>query len=133
VRSPLLLLALWLLMATAACPASQEKGGSGGAGRTGGSAGGGSGTGKARPWLEPCKPEWTQAQCCTHYCECMAKSCPKQTPADCMNTCVNTKTWNLRCRVEQCFESRNPKYPADGPSHCGHAVEKPPKCQNLVP
>jgi hypothetical protein len=41
--------------------------------------------------------------------------------------------WNLKCRVEQCFEALDPKYPMDKASHCGHAVEKPPKCQGIIP
>jgi len=42
-------------------------------------------------------------------------------------------TWNLKCRVEQCFEALNPGSPQDKGSHCGHAVEKPLKCQGIIP
>jgi hypothetical protein len=80
-----------------------------------------------------CGKDWTREQCCAHYCTCMTKNCAAQTPNDCVATCVATKTWKLDCRVEQCFETLNPKYPMDAKSHCGHAVEKPLKCQGLVP
>jgi hypothetical protein len=86
-----------------------------------------------RPWLMLCGKDWTREQCCAHYCTCMMKNCTAQTPTDCVATCVATKTWKLDCRVEQCFETLNPKYPMDAKSHCGHAVEKPLKCQGLVP
>jgi hypothetical protein len=86
-----------------------------------------------RPWLVLCGKDWPREQCCAHYCTCMMKNCAAQTPNDCVATCVATKTWKLDCRVEQCFETLNPKYPMDAKSHCGHAVEKPLKCQGLVP
>jgi hypothetical protein len=86
-----------------------------------------------RPWLMLCGKDWSREQCCMHYCTCMMKNCAAQTPNDCVATCVATKTWKLDCRVEQCFETLNPKYPMDAKSHCGHAVEKPLKCQGLVP
>ena len=86
-----------------------------------------------RPWLMLCGKDWPREQCCAHYCTCMMKNCAAQTPNDCVATCVATKTWKLDCRVEQCFETLNPKYPMDAKSHCGHAVEKPLKCQGLVP
>jgi hypothetical protein len=64
----------------------------------------------------------------------MMTNCAAQTPTNCVATCsAPGNTWNLKCRVEQCFEALNPKYPADKGSHCGHAVEKPPKCQGIIP
>jgi hypothetical protein len=82
----------------------------------------------------PCQADWTRAQCCMHYCTCMATNCPATAPANCVATCsAPGNNWNLRCRVEQCFEALDPKYPMDKASHCGHAVEKPPKCQGIIP
>jgi hypothetical protein len=92
------------------------------------------GTLATHPWVIPCEPEWTRAQCCMHYCTCMTTTCAGQAPANCVATCsAPDNKWNLKCRVEQCFEALNPKYPADKGSHCGHAVEKPPKCQGIIP
>jgi hypothetical protein len=87
-----------------------------------------------RPWIEPCDPSWTRAQCCMHYCTCMMKNCASRLPAMCVETCsAPGNTWNLKCRVEQCFEALNPGSPQDKGSHCGHAVEKPLKCQGIIP
>jgi hypothetical protein len=92
------------------------------------------GTLATHPWVIPCEPEWTREKCCMHYCTCMTTNCPSTAPANCVATCsAPDNKWNLKCRVEQCFEALNPKYPADKGSHCGHAVEKPPKCQGIIP
>jgi hypothetical protein len=85
-----------------------------------------------RYWLHWCQPEWPKAQCCAFYCDCMKTTCPGTLPASCQTAC-ESGNWNLKCRVEQCFEANNPGYPMDKGSHCGHAVEKPPKCQGLTP
>jgi hypothetical protein len=131
--------------ATGGAYATGGAGPTGGAGATGGMSGSGGAPAAAsdaapsvatdggRPWLMPCPKDWTREQCCMHYCGCMMKNCAAQTPANCQATCVATTTWKLDCRVEQCFESLNPNYPMDGPSHCKHAVEQPLKCQNLQP
>jgi hypothetical protein len=138
--------------------ASAATGGTGGSGGSGGSGGAGAddagspvpaadGGGDApvsvardggrdglRPWIEPCAPEWTRAQCCMHYCACMMKNCAERLPPSCVETCTAPgNNWNLKCRVEQCFESTNPNNTKDRASHCGHAVEKPLKCQGLIP
>jgi len=69
-----------------------------------------------------------------HYCTCMMKNCASRLPAMCVETCsAPGNTWNLKCRVEQCFEALNPGSPQDKGSHCGHAVEKPLKCQGIIP
>jgi hypothetical protein len=92
------------------------------------------GTLAAHPWVIPCQADWTREQCCMHYCTCMMTNCPTTLPANCVTTCAAPgNKWNLKCRVEQCFEGLNPKYPMDKGSHCGHAVEKPPKCQGIIP
>ena len=78
------------------------------------------------PWVVPCESGATMQQCCMHYCDCMMKNCPATLPANCQMACEAGK-WNLKCRVEQCFEALDPNYPMDKGSHCGHAVEKPPK------
>jgi hypothetical protein len=92
------------------------------------------GTLAAHPWVIPCQADWTRAQCCMHYCTCMTTNCPSTAPANCVATCSAAgNNWNLKCRVEQCFEALDPKYPMDKASHCGHAVEKPPKCQGIIP
>jgi hypothetical protein len=85
-----------------------------------------------RYWLHWCQPDWPKAQCCAFYCDCMKTTCPGTLPASCQMAC-ETGNWNLKCRVEQCFEANNPGFPMDKGSHCGHAVEKPPKCQGLTP
>jgi hypothetical protein len=87
-----------------------------------------------KPWIEPCDPTWTPAMCCMHYCNCMMKNCADRAPANCVATCTAPgNNWNLKCRVEQCFEALNPRAPQDKGSHCGHAVEKPLKCQGIIP
>jgi len=92
------------------------------------------GTLATHPWVIPCQADWTRAQCCMHYCMCMTTNCPSTAPANCVTTCsAPGNNWNLKCRVEQCFEALDPKYPMDKASHCGHAVEKPPKCQGIIP
>jgi hypothetical protein len=92
------------------------------------------GTLATHPWVIPCQADWTRAQCCMHYCMCMTTNCPSTAPANCVATCSSPgNNWNLKCRVEQCFEALDPKYPMDKASHCGHAVEKPPKCQGIIP
>jgi hypothetical protein len=99
-----------------------------------GSAGGLGGMLATHPWVIPCQADWTRAQCCMHYCTCMTTNCPSTAPANCVAACsAPGNTWNLKCRVEQCFEALDPKYPMDKASHCGHAVEKPPKCQGIIP
>jgi hypothetical protein len=85
-----------------------------------------------RYWLQWCQADWPKAQCCAFYCSCMQTTCPGTLPASCQTACEGGN-WNLKCRVEQCFEARNPNVPQDKGSHCGHAVEKPPKCQGLTP
>jgi hypothetical protein len=92
------------------------------------------GTLATHPWVIPCQADWTRAQCCMHYCTCMMTNCASTLPANCVATCsAPGNNWNLKCRVEQCFEALDPKYPMDKASHCGHAVEKPPKCQGIIP
>jgi hypothetical protein len=99
----------------------------------GGSVGDGGGI-PGHEWVIPCQADWPRAQCCMHYCTCMMTNCAGQAPANCVATCsAPGNNWNLKCRVEQCFEALDPKYPMDKASHCGHAVEKPPKCQGIIP
>jgi hypothetical protein len=84
-------------------------------------------------WVIPCAADWTKEQCCAHYCTCMASNCPARAPANCMTTCTAPgNNWNLKCKVEQCFESLDPRYPMDKGSHCGHATE-PAHCQGIIP
>jgi hypothetical protein len=84
-------------------------------------------------WVIPCAADWTKEQCCAHYCTCMASNCPARAPANCMATCTAPgNNWNLKCKVEQCFESLDPRYPMDKGSHCGHATE-PAHCQGIIP
>jgi len=140
---------------------SSGSGGSGGASESGGSNGGGgsgSGTGGApvvvpdaaadaaatstgdggggipgHEWVLPCHPDWTRDQCCMHYCTCMMTNCASRAPANCLATCTAPgNNWNLKCKVEQCFESLDPRYPMDHNSHCGHATEAA-HCQGIIP
>jgi hypothetical protein len=84
-------------------------------------------------WVIPCDPKWTKEQCCAHYCTCMTTNCPDRAPANCMATCTSPgNNWNLKCKVEQCFESLDPRYPMDKGSHCGHATEAA-HCQGIIP
>ncbi len=46
---------------------------------------------------------------------------------------VGRKTGAFEAHFTRDFEALDPKYPADKASHCGHAVEKPPKCQGIIP
>lgn len=89
------------------------------------------------PWVIPCDPSWSLAQCCMHYCTCMMTNCPTTIPKNCQETCTTPKNgWNLKCRVEQCFQSLNPNYPQDHGSHCGHAAATPAygaKCEGIIP
>jgi hypothetical protein len=84
-------------------------------------------------WVLPCLPEWTRDQCCMHYCTCMMTNCASRAPANCLATCTAPgNNWNLKCKVEQCFESLDPRYPMDHNSHCGHATEAA-HCQGIIP
>jgi hypothetical protein len=84
-------------------------------------------------WVIPCDPSWSKAQCCAHYCGCMARNCADREPKDCMATCTAPgNNWNLKCKVEQCFESLDPRFPMDHGSHCGHATEAA-HCQGIIP
>ena len=84
-------------------------------------------------WVLPCHPDWTKAQCCMHYCTCMMTNCAAKAPANCLATCTAPgNNWNLKCKVEQCFESLDPRYPMDHNSHCGHATEAA-HCQGIIP
>ena len=84
-------------------------------------------------WVIPCQPGWSRDQCCMHYCTCMTTNCPARAPANCLATCTAPgNNWNLKCKVEQCFESLDPRYPMDKNSHCGHATE-PAHCQGIIP
>ena len=88
--------------------------GSGGSGAGGMEASGGSGTVgdggiPGHEWVIPRQPDWTRAQCCMHYYACMMANCPATAPANCVTTCsAPDNKWNLKCRVEQCFEALNP-------------------------
>ena len=62
-----------------------------------------------------------KATCCKHYCTCMTTYCGKQIPADCLNACMASDKWDLRCRVYNCFESQNPNAKKDTQAHCEHA------------
>jgi len=84
-------------------------------------------------WVLPCLPQWTRDQCCMHYCTCMMTNCASRAPANCLATCTAPgNNWNLKCKVEQCFESLDPRYPMDHNSHCGHATEAA-HCQGIIP
>jgi hypothetical protein len=63
----------------------------------------------------------------------MTTNCAARAPANCLATCTSPgNNWNLKCRVEQCFESLDPRYPMDKGSHCGHAIEAA-HCQGIIP
>lgn len=110
--------------------AGENTGGvSGGAGMSSGVSVGG-----AHSWVLACPPSATRQECCMHYCSCMATNCAATAPTACVETCAAPDNqWNLKCRVEQCFEALNPNHPEDRASHCGHALEKPAKCQGIIP
>ena len=128
-------------------------GGGSGSGGSGGDSGGSSGSGDAQPdapgdapivssdgggipgheWVIPCQGGWSREQCCMHYCTCMMQNCAAKAPGNCLTTCTAPgNDWNLKCRVEQCFESLDPRFPMDKGSHCGHAIEKA-HCQGIIP
>ena len=84
-------------------------------------------------WVIPCATGWSHDQCCMHYCTCMMQNCAAKAPTNCLATCTAPgNAWNLKCRVEQCFESLDPRFPMDKGSHCGHAIEAA-HCQGIIP
>jgi hypothetical protein len=82
----------------------------------------------AKPFIVACPDGASRTACCQHYCACMTKNCGSvssvRLPKDCMAACVSAdavKTWDLRCRVYNCFESLNPLAQKDHVAHCEHA------------
>jgi hypothetical protein len=81
-----------------------------------------------KPFIVACPEGASRAACCQHYCACMATNCGAvssvKLPKDCMAACVSpdaVQSWDLRCRVYNCFESLNPLAQKDHVAHCEHA------------
>ena len=81
-----------------------------------------------KPFIIACPDGAPRAACCQHYCACMATNCGTvssvRLPKDCMAACVApdaVQSWDLRCRVYNCFESLNPLAQKDHVAHCEHA------------
>jgi hypothetical protein len=81
-----------------------------------------------QPWQRMCPEGTSRADCCSLYCGCMVKYCPRTLPASCQGACEAAKTWDLTCRTYQCFASQNPNFPQDHDSHCQHAIGKQGRC-----
>jgi hypothetical protein len=81
-----------------------------------------------KDFIVACPEGASRMACCQHYCGCMAKNCGNvasvKLPKDCMAACLSpeaVQSWDLRCRVYNCFESLNPLAQKDRVAHCEHA------------
>jgi hypothetical protein len=84
----------------------------------------------AQPWQRVCPAGASRADCCSLYCDCMGRYCPKTAPRTCQEACMAAQNWDLVCRTYQCFASQNPNFPQDHDSHCQHAIGQLGKCGN---
>jgi len=79
-----------------------------------------------KPWIHLCPKTDTHEQCCAFLCNCLMTVC-SDSPLDkpgtdaCMTNCPKLTDMMLRCRIYHCYESKNPSFPQDHVSHCGHA------------